>query len=92
MVNHSVMMKAMLGIHAIHGLWSVVIMGVIGAGMTQPGSASGAARFTFAMVFSLLMIRVVSGMRADLIMKKKTVLAERAHIDLPHHVAQIPED
>jgi len=49
MVNHSVMMKAMLGMHAIHGLWSVVIMGVIGAGMTQPGSASGAARFTFAM-------------------------------------------
>ncbi|KAI5854712.1 hypothetical protein BZA05DRAFT_248037 [Tricharina praecox] len=49
MVNHTIMMNAMIGLHAFHGVWSIVIMGVIGASMTQTGSASGAARFMFAM-------------------------------------------
>ena len=50
MVNASVMMKANIGLHGFQGIWSVVIMGVVGTGMAASGSASGAARFMFAMV------------------------------------------
>ncbi|KAI5819905.1 hypothetical protein BZA77DRAFT_123335 [Pyronema omphalodes] len=49
MVNHNAMLKASIAIHTIQAVFSIVIMGVIGTGMAQEGSASGASRFVFAM-------------------------------------------
>lgn len=50
MVVASHLMKANIGLHGFQGLWSVVLMGVIGVGMVHPGSAGGAPKFLFALV------------------------------------------
>ena len=50
MVNASVMLKANIGLHCFQGIWSIVVMGVVGTGMAADGPASGAARFMFTMV------------------------------------------
>ncbi|KAA8893718.1 hypothetical protein FN846DRAFT_895739 [Sphaerosporella brunnea] len=47
MVNAGAMLKAMLGLHALQAVWSIVVMGVMGASMLQDGPTSGAAKFIF---------------------------------------------
>lgn len=49
MVNTQLMQKVDLGLHALQGVWGIVVMGVISASMLQEGPASGAAKFMFAM-------------------------------------------
>jgi hypothetical protein len=94
MVSNQLIAKINVGVHGFQALWSVVVMGVIIASMVVKGSASGAARFMFALVSTIPTIRKdrVTAEEWRLTVWCDAVLVECSSFDIPYHVAAIQPD